>query len=341
MVRWPDMSKPATRLKVILIVLMVVIIIVAIVATALAFTCTPTFCADICHSMKADAEAWRKSSHAHVNCLACHVEPGLIALIKDKLMASKGVYFEITGTYHKPINAHSHLAEELPSHPCERCHAIEKRKVTSSPGVIISHKPHIERHIGCARCHNRVAHPGIKGYEDFMAMEGCYRNPRECHGLVGAKAPGKCEACHPPGFELKPKNHLVATFLLAPKPGVRADHAKMAKEEKKYCEMCHIDKFCTDCHGMEIPHPEKFVKKEHGPMGKTKPESCVKCHPEPKFCDACHHEGYKPELGPMASKGHPPLVREKGAESCFKCHGPTYCAHCHVRGEKYPTIKGP
>ncbi len=190
-------------------------------------------------------------------------------------------------------------------------------------------------------CHNRVGHPGLAGYENFMAMEGCYRE--ECHSLsAGAKAPGKCEACHTKQFDLKPKNHKEADFL-PPK------HAKMAKEDKKYCNMCHLGKFCQDCHGpgMEMPHPAKFVKKEHGQAGKQSPALCQNCHPQVQFCTSCHHKGYDETQGSFARPEgekpaqHPILVRAKGAESCFKCHGPTYCAHCHVTGNIPVNIKGP
>ncbi|MDI6689775.1 MAG: hypothetical protein QMD66_02975 [Actinomycetota bacterium] len=216
---------------------------------------------------------------------------------------------------------------------CTFCHgSIDfgqvKEKIFDRKLLTFSHVPHINIGVKCSTCHKLPVH--VKKGVNRPPMQICYGS--ECHSLTQAKAPGKCEACHPPDFDLKPKNHLVATFLLVPKPGVRADHAKMAKEEKKYCEMCHLDKFCTDCHGMEIPHPEKFVKKEHGPVGKAKPQSCMKCHPEPKFCDVCHHEGYKPEMGPW-TKVHPAFVEKKTAEYCFKCHDSysPFCAECHVR----------
>jgi len=338
----PDWKDPKTRLKLIFYGGALLVFILLSAAAGFCFTSTNSFCNMFCHSMDEDVASLSRSTHAELNCRACHGPGELIPFLIYELTASpKEALAQITGNYHKPINKESHAAQhdELLSENCLRCHAITKREVTPSPGVIIDHKKHEEKEIGCAYCHNRVAHP-ISGYEDFTAMGGCYRE--NCHSLAaGARAPGKCEACHPKGFELMPKNHKAADFL-PPK------HAKMAKEDIKYCDMCHMKKFCEDCHGMEMPHPAKFVKTEHGTTGRQNPASCNKCHPQKQFCTACHHKGYDENAGPFTSPDgtgrpvqHPIIVKAKGAESCFKCHGPTYCSHCHIQGKKAASIKGP
>lgn len=347
----PDWKDPKTRLKLIFYGGAVVVFLLLFSTIMIGSTCSNSFCNLFCHSMDNDANSFQRSAHANVTCMSCHGPGELPELLLEKMMAPKEMIVEFITGYHKPINKESELAKELSSEHCERCHAINLREVTPSSGVLINHKKHEEKDINCTYCHNRVAHPNLAGYEDFMAMEGCYRESEGegehgvggCHSLsAGARAPGKCEACHPAGFDLKPKNHRVADFL-PPK------HAKMAKEDKKYCDMCHLTKFCQDCHGpgMEMPHPAKFVKKDHGAIGNQSPQLCQKCHLQRQFCTSCHHKGYDENQGPFTrSEGgkpaqHPILVRAKGAEACFKCHGPTYCAHCHVTGEKSASIKGP
>ncbi len=53
------------------------------------------------------------------------------------------------------------------------------------------------------------------------------------------------------------------------------------------CGTCHTEKFCIDCHGMEMPHPTEFKEPEdvkdpagHPVISKQKPEKCVMCHGE-------------------------------------------------------------
>ena len=78
-------------------------------------------------------------------------------------------------------------------------------------------------------------------------------------------------------------------------------------EPINYCSTCHvIDKFCADCHGMEMPHPEEFKTKTHPELVKTKLDKCDLCHNLKKtnyqFCNDCHH-GTSVELD-VRSQGH-------------------------------------
>ena len=49
-----------------------------------------------------------------------------------------------------------------------------------------------------------------------------------------------------------------------------------------------------------------------------------------EFCNGCHH----PEGDPTQPwiPQHFGVVAQTGAEPCFECHDPTYCAECHVQG---------
>lgn len=105
-----------------------------------------------------------------------------------------------------------------------------------------------------------------------------------------------------------------------------------------YCSTCHIvGTFCVDCHGVEMPHPEGFLT-GHGEAGKQQADSCAMCHAGEgrpveavgtEFCNACHHKTADPAQ-PWIPQ-HMGAVREGGAQACFECHNPTYCAACHVR----------
>ncbi len=178
----------------------VVIILVLIIGGAggIAFTCRPQFCS-YCHEMKPQIDSWKVSTHRNVNCIACHVEPGLVALLKDKLtVAPKSLFLKITGNYEKPINEESKLSEHMSNESCLQCHPMA-REVTPSPGLIISHEAHKKINMKCAQCHNRVAH-NIKGYENHLSEEYCFT----CHNGVALK--NNCELCHTSSFLAKNKN---------------------------------------------------------------------------------------------------------------------------------------
>ncbi|MBN2846958.1 MAG: NapC/NirT family cytochrome c [Coriobacteriia bacterium] len=106
-----------------------------------------------------------------------------------------------------------------------------------------------------------------------------------------------------------------------------------------YCSTCHIvERFCVDCHGVEMPHPADFIT-GHGDAGKQNADTCAMCHANEgqmvedagtEFCNGCHHQGADPTK-PFIPQ-HVGLVRDLGAQACFECHTPTYCAECHVRG---------
>ncbi len=183
-----------------------------------------------------------------------------------------------------------------------------------------------------------------KPYEDHMEMRFCM----VCHTGEKDKGPRECKTCHPSGFELKPEDHNDPNWLPAKEElqSVEAVHGIEAKEDMAGCLSCHKQEFCNKCHKVEIPHAKTW-KEEHsklfGEQGKialvgVAPQECVMCHPQANFCDACHHD-YDPAKGiwysPQPGQNlHMIAVRDRGATDCFKCHLPTYCSHCHVRGTK-------
>lgn len=211
-------------------------------------------------------------------------------------------------------------------------------------------------------------------HTDFMTMTACFR----CHSQATyAKAPGTCTACHTKDFNLVPSFHkkpgffpkdhgklaleeqksvaeAVAEEKAASEPSKGASlggpaiaAAAEAKPEGELpnvktintCFTCHAEKFCTDCHGVVMPHPTEFVK-QHATFGKNSPKACERCHGSAAtFCDQCHHGtqlkySYNPSV-PWKTQ-HPQAVSKTGAAACFACHQNTYCAKCHVRGGSLP-----
>ncbi len=220
-------------------------------------------------------------------------------------------------------------------------------------------------------------------HDDFMSMTACFR----CHELANdglerpLKAPGKCTLCHPPNFRFKPPSHLEPDFFPKGHAEMATEAAKVAEEGKaaaeesaaeseggeaaeeplgmelptvaevNYCATCHIEKvFCNGCHGMEMPHPEEFLKPKtptdpagHPVMSKAKPEKCELCHQVKKtdFCNKCHHGteikwDYK--TAPPWINQHAKAVGETGIDACTeKCHTTTFCSDCHTKKKPFPT----
>lgn len=203
------------------------------------------------------------------------------------------------------------------------------------------------------------------GHPDYMEMDACFR----CHDLAGKQkmegehakaAPGTCATCHEKGFDLVPASHKVLDWekghgKAAEKVAEHVEEQEHEAEELVHegvpaylaapvnnCQTCHKKDFCTTCHGgVEMPHAKDFVK-GHKDAATKNMAACAKCHTadrgatpvapgtQPAFCQDCHHKGRNANVNWI--NDHKRLVDANGAYACFKCHAPTVCSRCHVRG---------
>jgi len=241
-------------------------------------TSTYWFCSVPCHKVQADTiAAYNASSHAHVACVACHEpadgNPVVVLLAKAKSMAE--VPPTVTNTFELPLNKGSAYAlntHEMGSTQCTQCHT-DTRDITPGGGIIIDHEVHAKDNVTCTTCHNRIAHnddaveqklPGNEKHQNFMKMDACFR----CHDLEGKRrAPGKCSACHPKGFNLIPPMHESAEWL--PK-----GHAEAATESLREFGAAEVE-------------AEELVKEGVSEEVAVAVEYCSTCHKQ-SFCDACH-----------------------------------------------------
>ncbi|MDY0087759.1 MAG: NapC/NirT family cytochrome c [Coriobacteriia bacterium] len=112
-----------------------------------------------------------------------------------------------------------------------------------------------------------------------------------------------------------------------------------------YCSTCHVeDRFCMDCHGMEMPHPEEFKTKTHPEAVARVPEKCEMCHTsaDPFFCETCHHGSASnwefDSDTPWAQQQHAEAVRTNGVPGCLgTCHEISYCYECHNKLNPVPS----
>lgn len=298
-----------------------------------------------------------------------------VTFVLHKAEALGELYMTVTNNYELPLNGEDKVALEMKPTQCTQCHGTNRaitptrgilidHKIHADKGVNcttchnrIAHREDFD----LALKDPKSGKQNLK-HADFMKMTACFR----CHSQDAkpGQPTGDCKACHSAGFELKPDSHREAGFY--PK-----GHAELAKAEAKrvsalggraflasgtageaetgelrgeelppvdainYCSTCHSKKFCTDCHGLPMPHPADF-KKGHGDLGKKNPKVCSTCHGDAKkFCDQCHHgTSMKFDIDSTVPwrKQHPNAVKQLGAQTCFECHDPTFCAACHVTG---------
>lgn len=367
-------TNPAKRPQFIIWLGVVAVAMVLVIAGSVVGTSTNWFCIGPCHKVHDDNTlTYNKGSHVMVSCIACH-EPlngSPLTFILMKMEVAPDAIPTLLNTYKLPMNEANSVALEMPDNRCVQCHNLKNRTVTASAGIVMNHEVHEKNKVSCTSCHNRVAHPeedveyvlkGDKKHENWMTMDACFR----CHSLEsGGKATGECAACHTPDFNLVPASHSAPGWYqeLGPSGGhaaayseeasrVAAAEAWSSKLEKvemedgamapgyagtvNTCFTCHKKQFCTDCHGVEMPHPADF-KTNHGKAGLDNPASCAKCHARSQteangtaFCNACHHPDSTPDR-PWIDQ-HFDAVRKNGAQGCFDCHNPRYCSACHVDG---------
>jgi hypothetical protein len=389
---------PVSRPRAIIWSAIVIIALLAFVLFAVAVSSTYWFCASFCHSAQRDTIAsFDNSTHKNVACISCHEPVGADPITFLYLKAEAGIgevplMLSSPKNFEIPLNKSSHLAMgggHMTSKQCTQCHDMTTQNVTPPRGLKIDHDIHEKLYIACTVCHNRVAHneSGIalvnvdpktgqrnQGHSNFMTMDGCSR----CHRLVDdgqaepspfSSASGKCETCHTPNFDLKPKNHHSPNFMaqhgkLAKEQdeAVKEAQAEIAKEPERKahsdnyaqavknvpsmrtineCYTCHDKKFCSDCHGgVKMPHPADFTA-NHAKEAKTHAASCVQCHNPgsagANACSSCHHSDpnvadYKFTTAAAWAKDHGVVSRKSGVASCFTCHNPTDCAKCHTTG---------
>jgi hypothetical protein len=406
---------PATRPRYIIWTLVGVVGFVAVMGIALGVTSTRWFCSEGCHKVQDDTiVANEHSSHSEIACMACHMPAGAspVTFMLHKVEALGELYLTVTDQFELPLNPESEYALTMPTTQCTQCHNLETRvPVTPSLGIVMQHEPHDEMGVACPICHNRTAHvedfdlvgvdpqSGEPSYKhvDFMTMTACFR----CHSLESdAVAPGGCEKCHTPDFDLKPPSHDEASFdasghaeqakeafkesatakaEAAAEGKSREDVSKTLAERRSQgttgqseaghgedgeslgeqlppvdsifvCSTCHTEQYCAGCHGMEMPHPEQFLKpiKQGHPDGhpakaKVAPEKCAQCHGENEdthFCDDCHHGeelGYPYDSTKSWEQEHPKAVEASGTAACTdNCHSPDFCADCHIGNRVVP-----
>ncbi len=304
-----DLSRTEDRLKLIILISGFILVFGSLTVGGIAYTMRSSFCST-CHEMQPEYATWEASAHSQIGCVDCHIEPGIVNLVKDKLGAMVQVYMHVTKSYASPIEYPA--TKEIPNTVCLKCHSAN-RQYSPSGDIIVPHAKHIANGVQCVDCHKGVT-----------------------HGLVSERGVSKAST-----IPFDKWTAAVGTQEMVP---------KFSNPRMDTCITCHIKRGvstnCTACHseiGIPASHKDQTAwKVSHGKSAETDINTCDKCHSygfvEPLgnkkltvdeyardnvFCLNCHtkrppNHGNKDDETWIS--GHSAVVKSKGIENCLACH---------------------
>jgi nitrate/TMAO reductase-like tetraheme cytochrome c subunit len=278
------------------------------------------FCSS-CHEMKPEYYTWKASSHSEVDCVSCHVDPGLENLAKAKANGAKQAFKSITSSYTAPIQ----MPKEIPDSACEKCHNMNKREATPTGDLIIPHSKHQEKDITCTECHSGVAHGKIaerkvtfqSDYEKWndtlgksMMNDLKFIRPKmetcmECHSA--RKVSTDCESCHT--TKMYPDSHKKEDFKLE-------SHGNQAIKNIKECNDCH--KYMSNDEISlfnDKPAHSKYIQGEKVTDKKVNVKDYAK---ENTFCKNCHLQ--RPPSHDKRFITTHGSTADRSADNCLACH---------------------
>lgn len=286
---------------------------------------TATMCG-ACHEIAPQVATKANSGHSQLACPDCHEDSRPWYRFPETLVVRTGMLVRNLGPHlaYEFGGGASPLVEstvEIPDSKCLECHDPGREVTLHEGGVQIDHTEHAEANESCISCHRYTAHPTLGSDPELLFMSQCF----QCHGLTeDAEAPGDCLTCHPDDYELLPETHAASEW--------QNEHGELAIEDRDLCLMCHLESVCTDCHGLDMPHPDGWEDgaEAHGEVVRDDRATCDQCHADTaEFCTTCHHESYAESKGTWVEQ-HPEAVEDTGAAECMRCHEPTFCVTCHT-----------
>ncbi|PKQ20576.1 MAG: hypothetical protein CVT66_04500 [Actinobacteria bacterium HGW-Actinobacteria-6] len=249
-------------------------------------------------------------SHASVACVDCHEPGGALG------------HFTIGGTARAlhMIDAWTDLQAQgdygkATSDSCSACHTSELKGVVTNKarGLKMSHAEPLAASAECLDCHK--PNEGVVGAHN-AGMNPCL----QCHDSVTASS--ECATCH---------DRTAAAAARSTATGL----AKVQISEVT-CGGCHDEKKeCDTCHGVRMPHTQKFMVYAHARAGVVDiwyngGKTCGRCHTATRNpCTKCHSE--------YLGRGH-----DAGLAEGHKTSDEVRCNTCHqsmafVRGRDYCT----
>ncbi len=326
-----------------------IIVALALVPVAYHATSTPAFCKS-CHIMVPYWDSWNRSPHADVDCLACHIEPGLKGKLKGKFTALNQLVSYVTQTHGTRPWA------DVSDENCLACHKETELDLKAAERSIkFRHDIHTrvsirDKHLKCTTCHAQL------DTRDHMtiARQACYL----CHfkPMADGSPPrgARCTECHDvPDKEIEYQDTRTSHKDIVAR-GVSCQHCHSSVVEgtgpvsKNRCWSCHADPKAIEHYSNPIEVHEKHVS--------VRGVDCLNCHNEITHqkrpvdvnvsrtkCAGCHssmHQGPAAlYAGTLLGSDAPSPMYRSGID-CQACHtaaiggrpDKTACRRCHEEG---------
>lgn len=344
---------------------------------AVEVTSSNRFC-NSCHIMEPFYTSWKAGSHKEVDCVSCHIAPGVQNFMAAKLNGLGQVVDDVLArTSNKPSASVSDFS-------CTRsgCHTQEtlKLKQTDNGRYRFNHEKHLgTKHLGveisCTTCHSHV-----KGETHFEVNTAVCLT---CH-LVGEPVAGtqmgagkaekiillaartglsKNVPAVNPGEKIPPAS--CTTCHDAPKKeiefqGLKFNHSQFLAFGAS-CESCHQgttatpppieDGRCLECHnfGVERVTDSREMHKAHS-LGRHKVE-CSSCHGtirhglkvqtasiEKLDCTKCHLEQHDVQQNTYFNLAKSPHSADSAATKNVMFMAHVDCTGCHTKARP-PTAR--
>ncbi len=273
----------------------------------------PGFC-HLCHIMGPYYDSWKQSTHAEVNCLECHLRPGLTGLVKGKINGLAQAVDCIVGRVGTKPSA------TIADVSCLRSQCHDTRKLAGETldcsGVRFTHEKHIDKVVDGIRITCGTCHSHFEGDAHFSVnTNACFT----CHFLDGHAKSGRpvranCRGCHQ-----VPQEVIRRGF-------VKIDHSEFVSYRASCEESCHKrevqqssqveETICLDCHNFRKPADANSVELHASHTNGEKVE-----------CFACHGR---------VSHGRTGVESVSAMMDCQSCHSDTHQAQRSIYGTQHP-----
>ena len=308
----PRRKDPAPRSRIVLQGFGVVLLLLSVTSLT---SQSRTVCMS-CHAGIAHTDEVVGDAHQTVACVSCHEHGGVVesltlgVWLRSQHILGGTVAAEPAGTY-----------GVVTGRACLSCHEGIREGVTDNPdrALQVSHKEPLEAGAGCMDCHmlDETERIGRR----TVGMSSCLR----CHDEQQASA--ECPTCHTGD---------VSQAVL-----VSLSHRPRQTISQPDCYTCHDPGPCDSCHGVRLPHPERYARTHMMDAARDiwfgGGRTCAECHTSERnscyqrgchFSELDYHRAEDP--GFPRNHGNRPDMR------CDDCHpfAATFddpCMMCHSR----------
>jgi hypothetical protein len=255
-----------------------------------------------CHVLEEVVDSWEAGSHPKVACIDCHSSAGILGFVETRVRGLANALGNLGGEVllRKPVT--------VDQGSCRSCHEKALSEVLTAGSLRVRHADFADR-LSCSQCHGSVGHDATGTQSrSISAMNSC----AECHD--GTTASRECATCHVGD---------IAFVGSGP-----AEYASVELGSPATCDGCHSLEGCTECHGLEMPHPEGWAEpKAHARSGAFDTELCGRCH-DPG-CQPCHRQIHTDHPADWKN-----LHKSADRNTCTQCHnvekvGTDMCRLCH------------